>query len=223
MTRGGNAHCSFWTCRYCQERIIEDSRKENRTKYYEVLPCQAALEATSEILGAVTEKRSGTPKDQIPTPPYPWPDRATWVTMKGKAKPVYTGGIAPAIPPEAPEAKTTNTGASAAKGGPGPSQGKPPAAPPQWRQASSGSQGSTLTTPATLVSTTATAETARVRSASAKRVAIAPLPHGETAMEDNSEAYRVPVPPDSLQAENARLQAEVQELKTAITQMMASK
>ena len=143
--------------------------------------------------------------------------------MKERATPVFTGGIGPAIPQMAPEAKNTNTGVPAAKGGPGPSQGKPPATRPQWRQPSSGSQGSTLTTPTTLASTTAAAETARIRSASAKRVAIAQLPNGETAMEDNSEAYRVPVPPDPLQVENARLQAEVQELKTALAQIMEPK
>ena len=226
MIRGGNAHCSFWVRRCCQERIIEDSRKENRTKYYEVPVCQAATAATAEVIGAVTEKRSGTPKDQIPTPPYPWPDRAAWVTMRGRTMPVFTGGAAPAMDPGPLMAQAMSPGPLSGKAGPGPSPVAPPTVLPKWRGTTKGAQGSTPA-PTTAQSSAPAAEMeqrslARARSASVKGVAVnpLPLPDAPPAMEDGVEAYSVPLPGDPLQVENARLQAEVQELKTAMSQMM---
>jgi len=226
MTRGGNAHCSYWACQYCQERIIEASRKDNRVKYFEIPTCQAATAAAVEVIGAVTEKRGGTPKDQIPTPPYPWPDRAPWVTMKGRTMPVFTGGAALAKDPGLLMAQAMNPGTLPGKAGPG----QPPAAPltfmPTWRGTAKEAQGSTPA-PTTTQHSAPAAEmeqrsSARARSSSVKRVAVnpLPLPSDPPVMEDGAEAYAVPLPADSLQAENTRLQAEIQELKTALGQMM---
>jgi len=204
-------------------------RKKNRTKYFEVPVCQAATAATAEVIGAVTEKRSGTPKDQIPTPPYPWPDRATWVTMRGRTMPVFTGGAAPAMDPGPLMAQAMNPGTLSGRAGPGPSPVAPPTVLPKWRGTTKGAQGSTPA-PTMAQSSAPAAEmeqrsSARARSSSVKRVAVNPLPPPDDppAMEDGAEAYSVPLPADSLQAENSRLQEEIKELKTAMSQMMHPK
>ncbi len=70
IRRCGNGAMAYWTCQYCEQRLIEDGKRTNQIKYFTIPSCPRPAATAIDLGNAVTELRRRTIAGPQ-TPPYP--------------------------------------------------------------------------------------------------------------------------------------------------------